>query len=271
MKEKCVLKVRNPRSVRKIEDFQGLTAPRLDTLDGKKIAIVVMKPDGALYIDPLEEYLKKKYPTATFARYEGARSPAAEIKFFQDFDAWIFGVRNTGGTGSEEAAAYEKAGIPGAVIILDNYCLPQHKRWAMIAGVPTVRYAALSSEKWFAAGNDPKNFVSFAEETADVVIHALTDPLTEEEMHPKFPEYDYSDLVFEGEDYTEANDKLQTYFMDNHLSDGISITPPTQEAVDKMLTGTIRKPDEVIEGTLPPASGRMATCTGASQSGKAPA
>ena len=77
VKEKYVLKVRNPRSVRKIDDFQGLTAPRLDSLEGKRVAVLVMKPDGALYIDPLEEYLKKKYPTATFARYEGARSPAA--------------------------------------------------------------------------------------------------------------------------------------------------------------------------------------------------
>ncbi len=255
MKDQYVLKVRNPRSVRKIERFQGLTAPRLDSLDGKRIAVIVMKPDGALFIDPLQEYLQKKFPTASFERFTGRRSTEEEVQRLKDYDAWIFGVRNTGGTGSEETTFYEKAGTPGTVIILDNYCLPQHQRWAMIYGLPTIRYSAISSEKWFAAGNDPKNFVSFAEESADIIIHALTDPLTEEEIHPQFPEYDYGDLVFEGGDYAEAYEKFQTYFIENKLSDGIAVAPPTQEAIERMLTGTSRRPDEVIPGVMPPANG----------------
>jgi len=40
MGEKFVLEVLNPRNAMKIEEFQGLSAPRLITLDGKRIAIV---------------------------------------------------------------------------------------------------------------------------------------------------------------------------------------------------------------------------------------
>ncbi len=255
MNEKFVLKVRNPRSVLKIEDFQGLTAPRLDSLDGKRIAVICQKPDGAFFIDPLQELLEKKYPTSTFERFTGRRSTTEEVARLKDFDGWIFGVRNTGGTATEEATSYERAGIPGVVIILDNYCLDQQKRWAMVSGVPGVRYAAISSERYFANANLPENFPAFAADCADMIIHALTDPLTEEEKNPKYPEYDYSDLVFEGKDEADVYEKFQAYFAENKLSDGIPVAPPTQEAVERMLAGTTRKPDEVIPGVMQPAHG----------------
>lgn len=255
MKEKCVLKVRNPRSVRKIEGFQGLTAPRLTSLDGKRIATICMKTDGALFLDPLEEQLRKRYPTATVERLSSVRSVASEIEALRNYDAWVFGVRNTGGTATEECGEYEKAGVPGVVVILDSYHLDQHKRWAMIGGVPTLRYAPVSSERWFAAANKPENFIGIAEDYVDTIVHALTDPLTEEEKNPKFPEYDYSDLIFEGEDYTDAFKKFQTYFLDHELSDGIPVAPPTEEAVAEMLTGTSRKPEEVLAGLMPPSNG----------------
>ena len=39
MEDKYVLKVRNPRGVRK-EKIQGLTAPRISSIEGKRIAIM---------------------------------------------------------------------------------------------------------------------------------------------------------------------------------------------------------------------------------------
>jgi hypothetical protein len=255
MKEKYVLQVLNPRSVRKIENFQGLTAPRLTSLDGKRIAMISGKHDAGLFIDPLKEHLQKRYPTATFDRLLGKRSIETEIEVLRNYDAFVFGVRNTGGTNTEEATDYERAGIPGVVITIDANCYDQQLRCALISGLPTVRFALISAERWFAAANKPENFISFAEESVDTVVRALTDPLTDEEKNPKFPEYDYSELRFEGVDYTDAFDKFQTYFLENELCDGIAVAPPTPEAVTKMLAGTSRRPDEVIPGLMPPGRG----------------
>jgi hypothetical protein len=91
----------------------------------------------------------------------------------------------------------------------------------------------------------PREFHRYRGRRADEIIHALTDPLTDEEKNPKPFEYDTSDLRFEGKDYSEAFDQFQTYFLENGLSDGVAVAPPTPEAVRKMLTGTSRKPDEV--------------------------
>ena len=83
----------------------------------------------------------------------------------------------------------------------------------------------------------------------------MTDPLTEEEKNPKKYEYDISGLRFEGADYSEAYKKFLTYFIENKFTDGMSVAPPTPEAVKEMLTGTIREPDEVIPGEMTPTHG----------------
>ena len=40
--------------------------------------------------------------------------------------------------------------------------------------------------------------------------------------------------------------EAQAFFEENGWSDGLPVIPPTEERVAKMLTGTKRKPDEVI-------------------------
>jgi hypothetical protein len=85
----------------------------------------------------------------------------------------------------------------------------------------------------------------------DEIVEALIAPLTEKEKNPPFPEYDFSDLRFEGENYDEALEKFQTYFIDNGLTDGVSVAAPTKEAVERMLAGTSRRPDDVLGLMLP--------------------
>ena len=59
MAEKYVLEVLNPRNAMKIDGYQGLTAPRVTTLDGIRIAIVSEKPDGCLYLNQLQKLLQE--------------------------------------------------------------------------------------------------------------------------------------------------------------------------------------------------------------------
>ena len=67
MKENVVLKVRNPRADISQDEPHPLP-PRLDTLEGKRIAVMTIKPDANIYLDRLAELLRERYPTSTFDR-----------------------------------------------------------------------------------------------------------------------------------------------------------------------------------------------------------
>ncbi|MBR3397454.1 MAG: hypothetical protein IKG70_06375 [Lachnospiraceae bacterium] len=251
MDEKVILKVRNPRSELKIDEPHALP-PRLDSMDGKRIAVLMIKPDANIYLEYLTQLLKEKYPTSEFVRLDGRTGKFVTIHDLPEYDAFIYGVKNTAGFNSEQAIEWEQKGTPG-VTLTTAFCEPQTPRHAMSACTP-IRTYVVPCDKWFDV-HETDDFYKLAVDSVDGIVHALTDPLTEEEKNPKKLEYDLSDLEFEGADYTEAYDKFQTYFMDHKFTDGLAVAPPTQEAVDKMLTGTTRKPDEVIDGEGCPTHG----------------
>lgn len=88
------------------------------------------------------------------------------------------------------------------------------------------------------------------------IIHGLTEPLPEpqekviQRLTTRGPKDDR--LEFTGRDYYECFEKMNDAFLDWGWSDGFPIIPPTEEAVNKMLQGTHRPPDEtVIEKFVP--------------------
>lgn len=251
MNEKVVLKVRNPRSELLIDEPHALP-PRLDTLEGKRIAVLLIKPDADIYLEFLTQMLQEKYPTSEFVRMEGRTGMFVTIHDLPDFDAYIYGVKNTAGYNSEAAIDWERNGTPG-VTLTTAFCDPQTPRHAMSACTP-IRTYVLPCDKWFDV-NEVEEFRKLAENSIEGIEHALTDPLTEEEENPKKLEYDLSDLEFEGEDYDEAYKKFQDYFIEHKYTDGMSVAPPTPKAVEEMLTGTSRRPDEVLVGDMAPTHG----------------
>jgi len=256
MKEKYVLEVLNPRSIRKMLPLQGLTAPRPSTLNKKRIAIIPDKPDSDVFLDMLEQLLYAKYPEAIISRVyidAFAKPEEAVAQIAGKYDVWIEGVKTAGHWEIDRMAPLEKAGIPGVTITIDEY-LPQRKRLAETHGLPGLRIVPVSSEKFLTNGASPKKNMEIAKEAFEDIIHALTDPITEEERNPKPFEYDYSNLIFEGKDYAEANEKFQAYFAEHEMGDGLALVPPTKEAVERMLSGTSRSPDEVL-GIMEPGYG----------------
>jgi hypothetical protein len=255
MKKDYALEVLNPRGILGAKGFQGLLTPRPATLEGKRIAILHEKPDSLLFFDPLEKFLKERYPTAEIGRIEGGIHilDEAHIEQLKKYDVFIEGVRSTAGSEGDKPVAFEKAGIPGVHVALDEM-LPQRKRCARANGIPTIRIVVVPCERWFATENKKENFESLVKDYVDDIIHALTDPLTEEEKNPRPIEYDYSSLRFEGSDYSEALDSFQTYYLNHGLCDGIAVVPPTKEAVDRMLTGSNFSRDEVL-GIMSPGFG----------------
>jgi len=255
MAEKYVLEVMNPRNAMKIEGYQGMTAPRVTTLDGIRIAIVSEKPDGRLYLDQLQKLLQKRHPTSTVDIIEGfIFKPEILIDKLKTYDTFIYGVRNTAAFNTEPAIIYEKAGIPGVHLCVGDNLYGQTKRNTLAFGLPGLRMVKLPTERW-PGEDETESFVKLAETTIGEIETALTTPLTEEEINPKPVEFDTANLSFEGADYEEAYEKFQAYFFEKGYTDGMAVAPPTPEAVKKMLTGTNRDPAEVIEGTMPPGYG----------------
>lgn len=255
MKEKFVLEVLNPRNAIRIEGFQGLTTPRLTTLEGKRIAIVSEKPDGCLYLNQLQKLLREKHPTSTFDLIIGnIFSPESFISRLEKYDAFIYGIRNTAAFNTEPAVIYEKAGIPGVHVCTGDNLYGQTRRSALAFGLPSLRIVKLPSERW-PGENETELLVKLAEESIDEIEKALTAPLTDEEKKPKPIEFDTGNICFEGEDYSEAFEKFQTHFLDNGFSDGLAVAAPTPAAVKKMLAGTSRDPAEVLPNTMTPGYG----------------
>ena len=236
--------------------MKGLTAPRPTTLNKKRVALIPDKPDSDVFLDMLEQLLYEKYPEAIISRVlidAFAKPEVAVSQVLGKYDVWIEGVKTAGHWEIDRMAPLEKAGIPGVTISVDEY-LPQRQRLALSSGLPGLRIATVSSEKFLTNGASPKRNMEIAKEAFDSIIHALTDPITEEEGNPTPFTYDYSNLRFTGKDFAEANDKFQAYFADNEMGDGLALVPPTKEAVQSMLSGTSRSADEVL-GIMEPGYG----------------
>jgi hypothetical protein len=151
----------------------------------------------------------------------------------------------------------EKLGKPGVTFCIDSL-LNHRKRLAEVAGMPTLRIIVLPAISYLGAESYPEKMKSIvAASVFDAAVEALTSPLTEEEKNPKPLVYDYGPLKFTGNSYTEAVERFYQHCVDNFMCDGLPVTPPTREAVDWMLTGTSRSPDEEI-GIMAPRNG-MAT------------
>lgn len=246
-----LLEVLNPRAVLPSIPAIGLIAPRLDSLEGKRILLSGGKPDAIVFFDALEELLKERFPTLTIVRQAPLSLTEGE-KY--DFDAWIEGVKTSGGGRVDNEAKLEKMGIPGVAITVDDL-LPQRKRIAESNGLPGIRIVTVPAETYFVCECKPEKLKPIAAEAFDNIIEALTSPLTGEEKSPRPFVYDYGPLRFEGSSHDEAYEKFQQYCMDNDMGDGLPLTPPTEEAVERMLSGTSRTPDEVL-GSMVPRNGR---------------
>jgi len=83
------------------------------------------------------------------------------------------------------------------------------------------------------------------------IIDGLVQPLTAEEQSPTSKErVNPSRIIFKG-DFAETN----RFFYKSGWGDGLPLVPPTEEAVQEMLTGTDLRPDHIV-GTVQPRLGK---------------
>jgi hypothetical protein len=115
-------------------------------------------------------------------------------------------------------------------------------------GLPSLRFVP---EGVVSESSDPEEIESGISAVIDQAIKALTGPLSGEEKSPsprateKPPR-----LIFKG-NLNEVN----RFFYKRGWTDGLPVIPPTEEAVQEMLTGTDLPRDEIV-ATLGPRGGK---------------
>lgn len=145
----------------------------------------------------------------------------------------------------------EKKGIP---VVLETWNLEDiigiAEKAFRFEGVPEVRQVL----------TPPDTALKSVTEFVPQFIDALTRPLTEKEKKsgaykpPKRPRivtigtYDEVQAYFEGDLTRFPPSKAPVALM----TDGLPVTPPTEERVAKMLTGTSHAPDEIVNPKMAP-------------------
>ncbi len=257
--KEVMIEVLDPRGRLVSPEVAGLSNPRINDLNGKKIALMADKPDAILFFNSMEKLFKKAYPTATILRFPSPASPiqadnTAEVA--AACDVWLEGVKTATSVETDYDIRLEKLGKPGAAFSV-NSLIPQRRSLAEINGMPTIRIISLPDKAYLKAKANQELMDRVASEVFDDTVKALTAPLTKSEKEPVPFYHDYSTKKFTGSSFSEAIEKYQQYCHENFMSDGLPVVPPTREAVNEMLAGTSLKPSEEI-GIMYPRKG-MAT------------
>jgi len=148
----------------------------------------------------------------------------------------------------------EEAGVP-SVAVHTHVFARLAKATALANGMPRARQAFVpqpvvdrspSELRAYIEGKDPVSGRPFLQE----VIEGLSRPLDEEDLKGVSFERSTPRLLA-----PDTEDNLQRLFIENHWTDFLPVTLPTEDRVAAMLKGTSHKPDQIV-GRLRPAEFR---------------
>lgn len=233
-------------------------APRLETLDGKTIAVVGVSFMTRVTHPEIKRLILKNYPDAKVILLDEIGfagpypAPGVTRKAKEEFqaklrqmhvDAVISGNGGCGlctpkETGSCIAAEY--LGIP-SVIIAGSGFTDQAKYTALNNGVRVMRVAEYPGA--FASHTEEELIRNTREVLWPRIVDALTRPITAEELSAgaRGKTGDIRDDAFYG-----TIDEVNDYFKEMKWSDGLPIIPPTFEKVESFLKYTDMAWDETI-------------------------
>lgn len=237
-------------------------APRLDSLDGKTIAVVGGSFMARVTHPEIRRLILENYPTAKVILLNeigaagpypgpGVRSEAKDE--FQrrlkdmNVDAVVSGNGGCGlctpkETGSSIAAEY--IGVPAVTVAAPTF-VNQVYSAAVTHGVPAPRAATYPGA--FAAHTPEELKQNTREVVWPQILEALTKPITDTEIEErrKAASGEPKDRVFAG-----TIDGVNRFFTEQRWSDGLPIIPPTVERVEEFLKYT-DEPWDAAVGALP--------------------
>ncbi|MCY2986955.1 MAG: hypothetical protein NTY19_03695 [Planctomycetota bacterium] len=221
--------------------------PRLDTLEGKTIAVVGGSFMAHVTHPEIKRLILQNYPTAKVILLEEIGSagafpgPGVVRRAKDDFQRKLkeMGVQavisGNGGcglctpkeTGSSIAAEY--LGIP-AVTIAGPTFVRQVYSTSINNGVPAPRAATYPGA--FAAHTREELLRNTREVVWPQLVEGLTKPITKEELVDlgKKAVGGARDIVFTG-----TTDEVNQFFVENRWSDGLPVIPPTAARVEQFL------------------------------------
>lgn len=233
-------------------------APRLETLDGKTIAVVGVSFMTSVTHPEIKRLILENYPTARVILTDEIGicgpypAPGVRRKSKEEFqqklrelkvDAVISGNGGCGLCTPKETGACiaaEYLGIPSVLIAAPGF-MDQARYTALNNGVPVMRVALYPG--------------AFATQTAEElvrntrkilwpqIVDALTEPISDKERSDgaSGSKGDIRDDAFYG-----TIDEINEYFTDMEWSDGLPIVPPTYEKVESFLKYTDMNWDETV-------------------------
>lgn len=233
-------------------------APRLDSLQGKKIALVGGSFSASVTHAVIRDMLEADFGCITYYMTEeigksetyNPNSVSDKSKAFQQklidygIDAVISGNCGCGictvkETGNGLAAEY--IGIPAVVVGAEAFVL-QIESTGYNRGVPVVRTAKYPGA--FANDTTQEQERKARETLYPQIVTALTTQLTQKEadrIAGDIAGVKYDDIVFTG-----SHERVQQFYEVNEMSDGLAVVPPTREKVEYYLQYTAYEADDII-------------------------
>jgi len=147
----------------------------------------------------------------------------------------------------------EKLGKPGVYVCTDNF-VHDAESAAEDVGMPNARIVTVEAADYYMLRGTDEEIMPVGQAVIDLLIDGLKRPLTPEEAETESEKEDLGPLTVPAESYRLAVEKFNDIYLDNQWGDGLTLMPPTEEAVQAMLEGTSRSPDEVI-GDVAPKNG----------------
>lgn len=220
--------------------------PRLDTLQGKTIALVGGSFSASVTHAVIRDMLVEEFGCRIYFMEEIGKggsynpaNPSAQTTEFQNrlreygVDAVISGncgcgictVKETG-----NALAAEAIGIPAVVVGAQSF-IAQIESTGYSRGIPVVRTAAY--EGAFASDDTPTQQYKARYSLYDQVVTALTTLIRQEEIDRiagAVGSVRYDDVIFTG-----SFQRVQEFYKVNEMADGLPVVPPTDEKVAHYL------------------------------------
>ncbi|MFC1838746.1 hypothetical protein ACFL1N_04135 [Thermodesulfobacteriota bacterium] len=147
----------------------------------------------------------------------------------------------------------EKLGKPGVYVCTDNF-VHDAESAAEDVGMPRARIVIVKAAEYYRLRGTDEEIIPVAEVVIDELIDGLKRPLTEKEASTDPEKEDLGPTTVSAETYALAMEKFNDIYLGRQWGDGLTLVPTTKEAVEVMLEGTSRSPDEVI-GTVAPKNG----------------
>lgn len=135
----------------------------------------------------------------------------------------------------------ERRGIPTVSFTAQGF-VRDARRSALTFGLPELPIAIVPTPF---TNQPPTQIRSMVESALEQVVAGLTQPLTQAETREELVFLEEEWLTFEG-DGLEAFQAMNERFLAYGWSDGLPLVPPTEEALERMLQGTRRNPEDVV-------------------------